>query len=153
MEFSMKTPVPNQALKITTGPTSVKVTAGILQRSGRVLIAQRGPGGGRPHKWEFPGGKIELGETPQACIERELYEELGIYVRAGAILARHLHYDLCGHVDLIAIYADWIAGNLQLRVHSRYLWVAPTNLAEFDFLSADLPIIAHLLRAAENPVV
>ena len=56
---------PKTGIKITPGPTSVKVTACVLQRWGRVLIAQRGPDGWQPLKWEFPGGKIEFGETPR----------------------------------------------------------------------------------------
>jgi len=145
--------MPNQAKsltsKVVTSPYSVKVTAGIIQCSGRVLIAQRSADDRQPLKWEFPGGKIEIGETPEACLKRELFEELCIRVRIGALLARHLHSDAQGQVDLIAFHAHWITGELQLRVHAQCSWVTAAALDGFDFLPADLPIIAHLMNAAD----
>lgn len=133
---------------LTTGPPCVKVTAGIIQRSGRVLIAQRGADDRQPLKWEFPGGKIEPGETPEACLKRELFEELGIGVCVGAMLAHHLHSDAHGQIDLIAFHTHWIAGDLRLNVHAQYRWVAVPDLPGFDFLPADLPIIARLMDGA-----
>lgn len=145
----MVRPAKAQTQKITTGPPIVKVTAGIIQRSDRVLIAQRSADDRQPLKWEFPGGKIEVGETPRDCLKRELFEELGIRVHVGALLAHHLHCDAQGQVDLIAFHAHWIAGELRLRVHAQCRWVIAAALGGFDFLPADLPIIAHLMNGAD----
>lgn len=135
--------------KVTSVSRSVKVTAGIIQRAGRVLITQRRAEDRQPLKWEFPGGKIEVGETPEACLKRELYEELGIQVRVGALVAHHLHEDAHGQVDLMAFHANWIYGELRLRVHAQCRWVTVAALEGFDFLPADLPIIAYLMNQAE----
>lgn len=145
MEKSILTPTST----VTTVPRCVKVTAGIIQRAGRVLVAQRSADDRQSLKWEFPGGKIERGETPETCLKRELFEELGIQVRVGAMLAHHLHCDAHSQIDLIAFHTHWIAGDLRLNVHAQYRWVAVTALGGFDFLPADLPIIAHLMNGAD----
>jgi 8-oxo-dGTP diphosphatase len=131
--------------KITSRIVTVKVVAGVIRHSGRILIAQRSPVDRHPLKWEFPGGKIEAGETPQACLKRELFEELGIQVKVGALLAQHLHHNGHCQIDLTACYARWIAGDLCLKVHAQYRWVTVAAMQKFDFLPADLPIIAHLM--------
>jgi 8-oxo-dGTP diphosphatase len=123
----------------------VKVAAGVVRHSGRFLIAQRNPLDRQPYKWEFPGGKIETGETPQACLKRELFEELGIEVQVGALLAHHLHYDGQCRIDLTACHVRWIAGDIRLNVHYQSRWVTAAAMPSFDFLPADLPIISHLM--------
>lgn len=141
----MKTPPTEpQIKKIAVNPVTVKVAAGIIRHSGRILIAQRGPSDRHALKWEFPGGKIEPGETLEACLRRELDEELGIQVRVGALLAHHLHFDGPVQVDLTAYHVRWITGDLCLNVHTQYRWVTVAAMRKFDFLPADLPIIAHL---------
>ncbi|MDJ0784522.1 MAG: (deoxy)nucleoside triphosphate pyrophosphohydrolase [Desulfosarcinaceae bacterium] len=133
----------------------VKVTAGVIRHAGRILIAQRAADDPHPLRWEFPGGKLEAGETPEACLRREIDEELGIEVAVGELLVRHLHSDDQGQIDLFAFQADWIAGKLRRRIHSQHRWVVPAELTNFDFLPADLPIIEqlltkHLLTAPED---
>ncbi len=64
----------------------IAVAAGVVCREGRIMICQRKPGGHQPLKWEFPGGKLEAGESPEQALARELREELGIEVRVGRIL-------------------------------------------------------------------
>jgi 8-oxo-dGTP diphosphatase len=84
-----------------------------------------------------------------ACLKRELDEELGIQVRVGTLLARHLHIDAQYRVDLTACHVRWIAGELCLKVHAQYRWVTVAAMQKFDFLPADLPIIAHLMGLDE----
>ena len=64
----------------------IAVAAGVVCREGRIMICQRKPGGHQPLKWEFPGGKLEAGESPEQALARELREELGIEARVGRIL-------------------------------------------------------------------
>ena len=72
----------------------ISVTAAILVRDGKILIAQRKSSDHLAGKWEFPGGKIEYGETPEDCLKRELHEEFGIDTRIGVFLAESVyHYD------------------------------------------------------------
>jgi 8-oxo-dGTP diphosphatase len=146
--FFMAISSTSRLTKVSGVPLSVKVTAGILRRSGRILITQRGPDDRHPLKWEFPGGKIEAGETPQACLRRELDEELGIRVRVGGMLVRHLHREDQCQIDLLAFRVHWVAGQIGLKVHSQCRWVTAAALSGFDFLPADRPIIAHLTQAA-----
>lgn len=121
------------------------VAAAILCEAGRVLVAQRadtrGPLAG---KWEFPGGKLEPGETPQACLARELREELGIDVAVGALFGESVHVDEQGAFRLIAYRVRWLSGTLTLRVHAQIAWVTPDEARLLDLLPADVPLAAEL---------
>ena len=121
------------------------VTAAILCQAGRVLVAQRadtrGPLAG---KWEFPGGKLEPGETPQACLARELREELGIDVAVGALFGESIHADEQGSFRLLAYRVRWLTGALAPRVHAQIAWVTPAEARRLDLLPADAPLAAEL---------
>jgi len=121
------------------------VAAAILCEAGRVLVAQRadtrGPLAG---KWEFPGGKLEPGETPQACLVRELREELGIDVAVVALFGETMHVDQQGAFRLIAYRVRWLNGALALRVHTQVAWVTPDEARLLDLLPADVPLVAEL---------
>ncbi|MBU4240664.1 MAG: NUDIX domain-containing protein, partial [Actinobacteria bacterium] len=80
----------------------MQVTAAIIERDGVVLIARRPPSGRHPGSWEFPGGKVEPGESPRECLAREMEEEVEIAVVVGEELAtvRHTYHDLA--IDLLA---------------------------------------------------
>ncbi len=128
---------------------TIDVTAAVIVREGRVLIVRRGPGERHAGFWEFPGGKIRPGETPQACLERELREELGIWTRAGEIFAVSEHRYDHGTVRLIAISTEIESGDVALSVHDRAEWARIEALGAYELLPADLPI-AEKLRAAAN---
>ena len=104
------------------------VTAAIIRRDDRVLLARRSSGQKLAGFWEFPGGKFEAGETPESCLARELEEELGIGVHVGRKFAESLHQYDHGNFRIVAFIADWIAGELRARVHDRVEWV--TSLPE-----------------------
>lgn len=119
----------------------VVVAAAVITRAdGAVLIARRRPEKHHGGLWEFPGGKLEPGETPAACLVRELSEELGLAVEVGAYLATG--YD--DGIELQGYRASIIAGEPRLSDHDAVAWVAPTDLADYAMPPADLPIAAAL---------
>lgn len=129
----------------------VRVTAAVIIRGGRVLIARRRPGARLGGKWEFPGGKIEPGESPEACLHRELREEFDIEATIGEALGCHVHrYDF-GTVALTAFRVDEFRGALRLNDHQEVRWVAPASLADFDFTPADLPFVAMIQAGEVKP--
>ncbi len=118
----------------------LQVCAGIILRSGAVLLARRGPGRRHAGKWEFPGGRIEPGETPAAALVRELREELGFEATVGAEIARTRHaYDF-GEIELIALLVPKFTGDLKPTEHDRTAWVTAQRLLEYDLTPADIPI-------------
>lgn len=116
---------------------TVPVTAAlIMDRTGRVLIAQRGDLGSS-NKWEFPGGKLQAGESPEECLERELAEELGIRVRVGDVF--HVAHCQVGSrwVLLLAYLCEWEDGILSPREHKDFKWVGPDELLALELLEPD----------------
>lgn len=132
---------------------TVEVVAGVLQDGGEVLCARRGPSD-LPHldcKWEFPGGKLEAGETHAAALARELQEELGIQVEVGERICSVSH-DYPGlRVVLHAYRCTFIPScdrsQLQLREHMATCWLPPDQLAQVvgEWAAADVPVVQALL--------
>jgi len=118
-----------------------QVTAAVIIKNGKVLLTRRKQGEKLAGFWEFPGGKLEEGETLRSCLERELLEELGIHAKAGPLLAEsEYHYDH-GAIRLLAFFTE-IQGaeNLMLTVHDRAEWVDPDELTNYKLSPADIPI-------------
>ena len=127
----------------------LQVACAIIEHAGMVLAAQRSANMSLPLKWEFPGGKIEAGEEPAGCLERELREELGITVTIGEPLpaATHSYDDFT--VTLHPFVCGALAGDLTLHEHHAVRWMKPGQLQELDWAAADLPVIAaYLARPA-----
>lgn len=126
---------------------SVIVVAAVLQRDGRLLIGQRMAGDRHALKWEFPGGKVEAGETPRDALRRELREELGIEADIGPEIAR---YEQCasGRPPLVLLFhqVDSFVGEPQPRTFQQIAWERPEALLQYDFLDGDLDLIRRLAR-------
>lgn len=125
---------------------TVPVACGVLRNeAGLVLIAQRPVGRIAAGKWEFPGGKIEMGETAAEALERELLEELGIKVTEARPLICVTH----DYSDRRVVLDTWIisawSGEILARENQAFAWVHPSELGQYDLLAADGPIVASLL--------
>ena len=122
----------------------VKVTAAILVKDNKIIIAKRGPNDHLAKKWEFPGGKIEIDETPEKCLKREMKEEFDIDVSVGEYLGSSIyHYDHIS-IELMAYRTYWGNGEIDLKDHDDFKWVSLEQLAEFDFAPADLLFVEKL---------
>jgi 8-oxo-dGTP diphosphatase len=122
----------------------LEVVAAVLKREGRILICQRRPDQAHPLKWEFPGGKVEPGETPEQAVVRELSEELGIVYKNGREIERY-EYRYPGKSPLMLIFYEVsrFEGEPENRIFQAMRWELPKRLAEFDFLEGDRDFLGH----------
>lgn len=129
-----------------TKPMVLVAAAALVDSDGRVLICQRPEGKQLAGLWEFPGGKVEPGETPEACLIRELEEELGIRVTkaclAPFVFASH-EYESFHLLMPLFLIRRW-EGVVVAKEHSATAWVKPVKLADYPMPPADLPLIAWL---------
>jgi 8-oxo-dGTP diphosphatase len=121
------------------------VTAAILIKDGKILIARRSATDILSNKWEFPGGKVEGEETPETCLVRELMEELGIDVQVGSFLAENCYHYEHGSIRLLAYRTYWVAGDLDPKVHEEIGWASLGELDRYDFAPADIPFVMKLM--------
>jgi len=124
-----------------------EVTAAIILRDNKVLIAQRAPGDKLAGKWEFPGGKTEPGETPPECLKREIREELEADVEVLDLFGESIYAYNSGTIKLMAFWCKWISGDFTLNVHSQIAWVNHHELDLYDFAPADIPFVEKLKLA------
>ena len=140
MESQAQDPQPKSA-----GPALRLVAAALILRGGEVLICQRRPDQPMALQWEFPGGKIEAGESAEQALVRELDEELGIRAIVGPLVTRIRHnYRHGGAVDLQFFVVREFAGELDNRIFSQVLWAPLDKLTDYDFLPADRGLIRDL---------
>ncbi|MDA8085083.1 MAG: (deoxy)nucleoside triphosphate pyrophosphohydrolase [Nitrospiraceae bacterium] len=121
------------------------VACAIVEKDGRVLAAQRGIAMSMPLKWEFPGGKIEHGESPEDCLRRELVEELGLKVNVSYALPPHTHSYDTFTVTLYPFVCTLGSGELTVHEHAAVAWFPPEELTVLDWAEADLPVIKTYL--------
>jgi 8-oxo-dGTP diphosphatase len=120
----------------------VQVVAAIIERQGRFLICRRKPEQSHPLQWEFPGGKVEPGETPEQALARELEEELGILGAAGQEIMRY-QYTYPGRDPILLIFfrVREFLGEPRNVVFHEMRWEPAAKLTEFDFLEGDIDFI------------
>jgi 8-oxo-dGTP diphosphatase len=123
----------------------VQVVAAIIENDGRILICRRKPEQSHPLKWEFPGGKVEPGETPPQALERELEEELAIRGAAGEEITRYQHtYPGKDAIVLIFFRVKEFEGHPRNVVFHEMRWEPIARLPEFDFVEGDVRFIRGL---------
>lgn len=128
---------------------AIEVVGAIIRRKDEVLIAQRPPGKHQALLWEFPGGKIEPMETPEACLTREIQEELGVAIRVGPLFAEVRHDYGDRRIHLSCYWAELLAGEPRPVECHALAWVKRNGLADFAFAPADVPVVARLLEALD----
>lgn len=123
------------------------VSAAIIISNGQVLVGQRRKGDRHAFKWEFPGGKVEYGESPREALIRELREELQIEAKIGPELARYEHdYPSGSRVHLLFFVVKEYSGKPEARVFEQITWVDLQALPTIDFLEGDIDFVRRLAR-------
>lgn len=132
--------------ELPSSPLLLVAACALIDVDGRVLVCQRPEGKQMAGLWEFPGGKVETGETPEACVIRELNEELGISVTqaclAPFVFASHAYEDF--HLLMPLYLCRRWEGFVERREHAALKWVRPTELSELPMPPADAPLAAYL---------
>jgi 8-oxo-dGTP diphosphatase len=122
------------------------VTAAILIRGDKVFIGQRKAGKQLENSWEFPGGKLETGETQRECLVREMREEFGVEVAVQEFFGES-NYDYShGSIRLVAYLVDWIDGEMSPVDHQDCRWVSFDDLKSYEFVPADVPFVQKLIK-------
>ena len=131
----------------------IPVTCALIIRGDKVLCTQRSEEMHLPGKWEFPGGKIEKGESPEECLVREIREELAIEIKVLDRLSPAFHsYNGKDTVRLLPFVCVWESGFIHLHEHQEYRWSDRMGLLELDWAKADLPIVSELIEKW-NPIM
>jgi 8-oxo-dGTP diphosphatase len=131
-----------------------QVVAAVIERSDRrILIGQRRRGDTSGLKWEFPGGKVRDGETLEQALVRELQEELGAELVRSREIAKvtHQYANYPEELEIHFFAAKLSEYELLPRMFERIEWVLPKELGQYDFLAANLELIAHLATGKINP--
>lgn len=128
-------------------PLLLVAACALIDADGRVLIAQRPEGKQLAGLWEFPGGKVEKGETPEACLIRELHEEIGVETQAACLapltFASHSYDDF--HLLMPLYVCRRFSGIPQPKEVQALKWVRPSQLRDYPMPPADAPLIPFLI--------
>lgn len=127
-----------------------KVTAAVIEEGGRVLIARRKAADRFGGLWEFPGGKLEPGEAPEAGLRREILEELGVETRIGGFLGAFPYDSSRLSIELLAYRVSIERGELRPVDHDEIVWARPGDLPGYEFTEPDRPLVALLAAEAAS---
>lgn len=122
-----------------------KVTAAIIRLEDRILICQRAEGGSCPGLWEFPGGKLEAGESLEECLIRECKEELGMHIGIQDVYMQTSYKYSDKEMDFIFFRAEMINGEIKMKVHQDIKWVKVQELDDYIFCPADVEVVRRLM--------
>jgi 8-oxo-dGTP diphosphatase len=120
------------------------VVGAVIVSEGRVLAAKRGPSGSLPNMWEFPGGKVELSESPQQALAREIREELLVDIRVGEEILSTIHEYEFGIVNLTTYYCELPSGIPRLTEHAALCWLSPDEFSCVEWAPADVPAVERV---------
>ncbi len=126
------------------------VVAAVIERDGRILCAQKPDTGELARKWEFPGGKVEPGETQAQALEREIDEELGVRIRTGPLVITVKHRYAAFAITLHTYAATITAGLPTAREHLALRWLRREELPSLDWAPADRQVVEKLLEHGGN---
>ena len=130
---------------------TTKVAVAVLERNGTVLACQRKKGARYELKWEFPGGKVEAGESFEQCIHRELHEELSIELGAIHKTEKEIsHYSDGGTYEVAFCYVREFSGDLRNNVCEQFRWVTPDELRSMDILEGNRGFVSRLTLDATS---
>lgn len=122
------------------------VTAGIIRNQERILLTQRKEDTDQGLKWEFPGGKLEFGETPEQCLVREIKEELDIEIAISRLFQVVSHTDGDRQIILLCYLCDFTKGYISPKECHDYRWVEKKDLLTHDLAPADIPVARQLME-------
>jgi 8-oxo-dGTP diphosphatase len=125
------------------------VVGAAILRDGRCLVAQRAAHVSNPHRWEFPGGKVEPHESPTAALRREIAEELALDIDVGTFLGRGEAKAANGRHIVLDVYRAQVHGDATLRLtdHQAARWIDATEIHTLDWATADIPVLPALADA------
>jgi len=126
--------------------TPIKVSCAIIERGDKILAARRGAAQSQTGLWEFPGGKLNEGETASSALVRELKEELGIEVVTKTPLTSVIHNYPTITIELIPFISHIISGEPTPREHSEIMWIDPRGALKLGWTPADIPVVEEYLR-------
>ena len=125
----------------------IVVTCAIIEKAGLVLVTQRSEKMALALKWEFPGGKLEEGESHEACLLREIKEELNIEIKIVEPLKPNSHHYPNGkEIQLVPFICEYISGDLKLAEHADFKWLKKEALLGLDWAAADIPIVQEYIN-------
>ncbi len=116
----------------------------MIEKNGKILVSRRKKGGQLEGKWEFPGGKLEEGETPKQCLERELLEEFGIKTGVNDFVGSSKHEYSHGLIELLAYKVKHLSGEFKLNEHEEIKWILLKEFEKYDFVEADIAIVEKI---------
>jgi 8-oxo-dGTP diphosphatase len=122
---------------------NIPVACAVIKKNGKVLATQRSESMSMPLKWEFPGGKIDNGESPEECLKRELMEELSIEVDVGQPLPQTTYQYPDFSVTLFPFICTITGGRLTLHEHKTFAWMPPDKLHSLDWTEADSQLLMY----------
>ncbi len=111
----------------------------------KILIVRRGPGQSGAGFWEFPGGKVELGESPEQALHREIEEELGIRIQVQSLVGEELHHYPTKSIRLRLYRAETLQEKLTLTEHDGFKWCLPSEIPIEELSAADRPFVAKIM--------